>query len=74
MKSMSWHKMTLGIPIRSDTPESSTNQGQVEEDQESTGMNNPRKLTRVLALRRENGRRQINTTMRSRRTAGILIR
>lgn len=50
MKLMSWHKMTLGIPIRSGMPGSSINQDQVEEDQESTSMDNSRKLTRVLAL------------------------
>lgn len=74
MESTSWHKMILGIPIRLGMPGSSINQDQVEEDQESTRMNNPRKLIPVLALRRENGRRQISTTMRSRRTAGIPIR
>lgn len=73
MKLMSWHKTILGILIRSGMPGSSTNQDQVGGGQDSTRVDNPRKLTRALTLRRENGRRQSSTTMRPRRTDGTPI-
>lgn len=47
MKLMSWHKTILGILIRSGMPESSTNQDQVGGGQDSTRVDNPRKLTRA---------------------------
>lgn len=74
MKLMSWHKTILGILIRSGMPESSTNQDQVGGGQDSTRVDNPRKLTRASTPRRENGRKLSSTTMRPRRTDGTPIR